>query len=120
MNEEKYIYCKKNIDFSASKNSTSIANSSAKKNANVKRKNRNESRIHDEMLKCWNFKDSIFITLKLHQKGIANPSRLDRNCHNGGILVYLKESIPFNFVKFNQKFENFEGFFIITIRIRIV
>ena len=97
-----------------------MANFSAKKNANVKRKSKNESGIHDELLKCWNFKDSIFITLKLHQKGIANPSRLDRNCHNGGILVYLRESIPFNFVKFNQNFENFEGFFIITIRIRIV
>ena len=120
MNEEKYIYCKKDIDFSASKNSTSMANSSAKKNANVKRTNKNESGIHDESLKCWNFIDSIFITLKLHLKGFANSSRLDRNCHNGGILVYLRESISFNFVKFDQKFENFEGFFIIRIRIRIV
>ena len=97
-----------------------MANSSAKKNANVKRTNKNESGIHDESLKCWNFIDSIFITLKLHLKGFANSSRLDRNCHNGGILVYLRESISFNFVKFDQKFENFEGFFIIRIRIRIV
>ena len=107
------------MDFCASKNSTSMANSFTKENENVKKK-KNESGIQDESSKCWNFKDSLLITQKLHVKGFANPSRLDGNYHNSGILVYLRESISFNFVKFDEKFENFEGFFIIRIRIRIV
>ena len=47
-----------------------------------------------------------------HLKDFLNPYRLDRNSHGGGILVYVRDSIPFNLVKLDQNFENFEGFFI--------
>ena len=40
------------------------------------------------------------------------PYRLDRNSHGGGILVYVRDNIPSNLVKLDQKFENFESFFI--------
>lgn len=35
-----------------------------------------------------------------------------QNPHGGGILFYVRDNIPSNIVKLNQKFENFEGFFI--------
>ena len=47
-----------------------------------------------------------------HLKNFSNPSRLDRNSHGGGILVYVRDNIPSNLVKLDQKLENFEGFFI--------
>ena len=34
----------------------------------------------------------------------------DRNFHAGGILVYVRDNIPSNLLKLDQKFENFEGF----------
>ena len=45
-------------------------------------------------------------------KDFSNPYRLDRNSHGGGILVCLRQDIPSNLVKLEQKFENVEGFFI--------
>ena len=53
-----------------------------------------------------------FHTLLYHLKDFWNPYRLDRNSHGGGILVYVRDNIPSNLVKLDQKFENFEGFFI--------
>ena len=47
-----------------------------------------------------------------HLMDFPNPHRLDRNSHGGGILVYLRDNIPSNLVKLDQKFENLEGFFI--------
>ena len=41
-----------------------------------------------------------------HLKNFSNPSRLDRNSHGSGILVYIRDNIPCNLVKFDQKFEN--------------
>ena len=38
--------------------------------------------------------------------------RLDRNSYGGGILVYIRDNIPSNLVKLDQRFENFEGFFV--------
>ena len=56
--------------------------------------------------------DNIFPYALYHLKDFSNPYRLDRNCHGGGILVYVRDNIPSNLVKLNQNFENFEGFFI--------
>ena len=47
-----------------------------------------------------------------HLKDFSNSSTLDRNFHGGGILVYVTDNIPSNLVKLDQKFENFESFFI--------
>ena len=47
-----------------------------------------------------------------HLQGFSYPYRLDKDSHGGGILVYLRDNIPSNLVKLDQKFENFEGFFI--------
>ena len=56
--------------------------------------------------------DNTFPYALYHLKDYSNPYRLDRNCHGGGILVYLRDNIPSNLVKLNQNFDNFEGFFI--------
>ena len=42
----------------------------------------------------------------------SNSYRLDRNSHAGETLVYVRNNIPSNLVKLDQKFENFEGFII--------
>ena len=47
-----------------------------------------------------------------HLKDFSNPYRVDRNSHGGRILVYVRNNIPSNLVKLDQKFGNFEGFFI--------
>ena len=56
--------------------------------------------------------DDTFPHALYHLKDFSNPYRLDRNSHGGGILVYVRDNIPSNLVKLDQKFENFEGFFI--------
>ena len=47
-----------------------------------------------------------------HLKHFSNLYRLDRNSHGGGLLAYVRDNIPSNSVKLDQKFEKFEGFFI--------
>ena len=56
--------------------------------------------------------DDTFPHALYHLKDFSNPCRLDRNSHGGGILVYLRDNIPSNLVKLDQKLEKFEGFFI--------
>ena len=56
--------------------------------------------------------DDTFPYALYHLKDFSNPYRLDRNCHGRGILAYVRDNIPFNLVKLDQNFENFEGFFI--------
>ena len=56
--------------------------------------------------------DDTFPHALYHLKDFSNPYRLDRNSHGGGILVYVRDNIPSNLVKLDQKFQNFEGFFI--------
>ena len=55
--------------------------------------------------------DSTFPYALFHLKDFSNPYRLDRNCHGGEILVYVRDNIPSNLVKLDQNFDNFEGFF---------
>ena len=56
--------------------------------------------------------DDAFLHALYHLKDFSNAYRIDRNSHGGGILVYVRDNIPSNLVKLDQKFENFEGFFI--------
>ena len=56
--------------------------------------------------------DGTFPHVPYHLKDFSNPYRLDKNSHGGGILVYVRNNIPSNLVKLDQKFENFEDFFI--------
>ena len=55
--------------------------------------------------------DDTFPYTLYHLKDFSNPYTLDRNSRGGEILVYLRENIPLNLVKLDQKFEIFEGFF---------
>ena len=56
--------------------------------------------------------DDIFPYALYHLKDFSNLYRLDRNSHGGGILVYVRDNVPSNLVKLDQKFENFESFFV--------
>ena len=56
--------------------------------------------------------DNTFSHALYNLKDFSNPYRLDRNSHGGGTLVYVRDSIPSNLVKLDQKFENVKGFFI--------
>ena len=56
--------------------------------------------------------DNTFPYGLYHLKDFSNPYRLDRNCHGGGILVYVRDNISSNLVKLAQNFDKFEGFFI--------
>ena len=42
----------------------------------------------------------------VHLKDFSNPYRLDRKFRGGGVLVYLRNNIPSDLVKLDQKFEN--------------
>ena len=50
--------------------------------------------------------DNTFPYALYHLKDFSNPYRLDRNCHGGGILVYVRDNIPSNLVKLDQNFDN--------------
>ena len=54
--------------------------------------------------------DEAFAYAFYHLKNFSIPYRLDRNSHGGRILVYGRDNIPSNLVKFVQKFQNLEGF----------
>ena len=54
--------------------------------------------------------DDLLSHALYHIKDFSNPYRLGRNVHGGGILIYVRDNIPSNLVKFDQKFETFEGF----------
>ena len=59
--------------------------------------------------------DDHFCTLYIRctlYKDISNPYTLDRNSYGSGILLYVRDNIPSNLVNLDQKFENFESFFI--------
>ena len=67
--------------------------------------------IHTLMISETKLDDTFPLAL-YHLKDFSNPYILDRNSHGGRILVYLRDNIPSNLVKLDQKFQNFEGFFI--------
>ena len=48
--------------------------------------------------------DDIFPHALYHLKDFSSSYRLDRNSYGGGILVYVRDNIPSNFVKLEQKF----------------
>ena len=56
--------------------------------------------------------DDTFPLALYHLKDFSNPYKLDINSHGGGILLYVRNNIPSNLVKPDQKFENFLGFVI--------
>ena len=56
--------------------------------------------------------DDTFPHALYHLQESSNPYRLNRNSHDGGILVYARDNVLSNLVKLDQNFENFEGFFI--------
>ena len=53
----------------------------------------------------------LYIRCTLY-KDISNPYILDRNSYGSGILLYVRDNIPSKLVNLDQKFENFESFFI--------
>ena len=57
--------------------------------------------------------DDTFPHTLYYLKEFSNPNRLDKNSHRGGILAYVIDQVwSSNLVKLDQKFENFEDFFI--------
>ena len=59
--------------------------------------------------------DDTFPHALYYLKNFSNTNRLDRNSHGSGILVYVRDNIPSNLVKLDQKFENFKRFFIALV-----
>ena len=55
--------------------------------------------------------DDTFSHAWYHLKDFSNPCRLGKNSHGREILVYVRDNIPSNLVKLDQKFENFQDFF---------
>ena len=60
------------------------------------------------------FPDSQFLI-----KGFSVPCRLDRTAKGGGILLYIREDIPYKSIKKFTFDESFEGFFMeINLRVK--
>ena len=52
--------------------------------------------------------DDSFPTAQFHMQGYSTPFRLDRNCHGGGILLYVRDDIPaklINNISFDSSIE---------------
>ena len=56
--------------------------------------------------------DDTFPSALYHLKDFSNPQRLDENSRGDVISVYVRDNFPSNVLKLDQKFVNFEGFFI--------
>ena len=50
--------------------------------------------------------DETFPSRRFYIEGLTPPYRLDRNCHEGGILVYVREDIPSKLIEINISVES--------------
>ena len=50
--------------------------------------------------------DETFPSRQFYTEGFTPPYRLDRNCHGGGILVYVREDIPSKLIEMNSSVES--------------
>ena len=55
--------------------------------------------------------DSSFKNAQFAFEGYAPPFRYDKNCHGGGILLFIRDDIPAKILSTASK-NNFEGFFV--------
>ena len=46
--------------------------------------------------------NETFPSRQLYIEGFTPPYRLDRNCHGGSILVYVREDIPSELIEMNS------------------
>ena len=50
--------------------------------------------------------DETFPSRQFCIEGFAPPYMLDRNCHGGGILLYIREDIPSKLIEMNTSVES--------------
>ena len=50
--------------------------------------------------------DEIFASRRFYIEVFTPPYRLDRNCHGGGILVYVREDISSKLIEMNSSVES--------------
>ena len=50
--------------------------------------------------------DETFPSRQFYIEGFTPPYRLDRNCHGGGILVYVREDIPSKLIEMDGSIES--------------
>ena len=50
--------------------------------------------------------DETFSSRQSYIEGFPPPYRLDRNCHGGGILVYVREDIPYKLIEMNSSVQS--------------
>ena len=50
--------------------------------------------------------DETFPSRQFYIEGFTPSYRLDRNCHEGGILVYVREDIPSKLIEMNSSVES--------------
>ena len=55
--------------------------------------------------------DSSFPQVQFRIEGYASPSRYDRNFHDGGILLYIREDVPTKIISI-LPLKDFEGIFV--------
>ena len=46
--------------------------------------------------------DDSFPDKQLYIEGFRKPYRLDRNCHGGGVMIYIRKDIPSKELKKTQ------------------
>ena len=56
--------------------------------------------------------DSSFPDAQFQIEGFNGPYRLDRNCHGGGVIIYVKNAISSRQLRKFKGKENFEGIFV--------
>ena len=50
--------------------------------------------------------NETFPSRQFYIDGLTPPYRLDRNCHEGGILVYVRKDIPSKLIEMNSSVES--------------
>ena len=56
--------------------------------------------------------DSSFPQMQFRVEGYSPPFRYDRNCHGGGILIFIRKDIPTKIISITP-LKNFEGIFVV-------
>ena len=56
--------------------------------------------------------DETFPSSQFHMNGFSLPYRLDRNCHGGGVMIFVRKDIPSKLLTKHNFASDVEGLFV--------
>ena len=66
----------------------------------------------DILVVCESKLDETFLSSKFYMDGFSLPYRLNRNCHGGGVTIFVKEDLPSKLLTKHNFPSDVEGLFV--------